>query len=503
MKGGMTRKAKIGLLTSALSAFIATGLFIAPVQEQLKLTNPLAASASSSIVSGEVETEQTDTKAEEVENKAEETEHKTFIKGDLTLDRQIDCFDMVMMRKMISEPEKIENYTFLQSISDLNDDNIVDIEDAKLLQQYILGGIDRFPVESNVYDPDIVVTTPVETTTTTTTTTPTTTSTTVTASTVTTTTTEDITTVSDTTTPTTSTDTSTSSETTTSTTTSTTTTTSEKPSTDTTTETTNESSQTPKTNSETTKTSETTTTTSETTSSSKQSTTSSDSTTETYTTTTAKPPSSVPKDTSKPSETSTTATSAQTTTTSTTASTSSNTGNTTTEPVSNGIKVSEKDLNDRNKNEKAFSEALFIALNKQRELAGEQPAKYPTSKDGVAYNLETYAWYRAVQLATRFEHNYDDMETAEIRAFDKDEKIRLKYYYGEAIVSLGISEEDYDKESLTVLSNRIANLLRNSPGHWAVIGDEYTSYLSVGVYIEGNQCTICVAGLFSDSPILK
>lgn len=64
-----------------------------------------------------------------------------LVLGDLSKDRAIDSFDMVIMRKALISDELSDE---TKALSDLNGDAAVSIADAVLMQGYILGKINDF-----------------------------------------------------------------------------------------------------------------------------------------------------------------------------------------------------------------------------------------------------------------------------------------------------------------------------------------------------------------------
>ncbi|MCR4794439.1 MAG: hypothetical protein K5898_04605 [Ruminococcus sp.] len=67
----------------------------------------------------------------------------TVVYGDINNDGNIDSFDVVAIRQILNSGNKSEAY----KVADLNGNNIVDAVDLYLLQSYVIGKIDSFPIE--------------------------------------------------------------------------------------------------------------------------------------------------------------------------------------------------------------------------------------------------------------------------------------------------------------------------------------------------------------------
>ena len=65
------------------------------------------------------------------------------IYGDINNDGNIDSFDVVAIRQILNSGNTSEAY----KAADLNGNNIVDAADMYLLQSYVIGKIDLFPIE--------------------------------------------------------------------------------------------------------------------------------------------------------------------------------------------------------------------------------------------------------------------------------------------------------------------------------------------------------------------
>lgn len=87
---------------------------------------------------------------------AENIRNNKIIYGDINDDGSIDCFDIVALRKILISQTSLSE----DKKEDLNGNNIVDGNDLYLLQLYVLGSINEFPVEVanqiNIIDRDII-----------------------------------------------------------------------------------------------------------------------------------------------------------------------------------------------------------------------------------------------------------------------------------------------------------------------------------------------------------
>lgn len=63
------------------------------------------------------------------------------ISGDLTCDRSLDAFDMVLCRRVLADELKLKGLTL--SNSDMNGDSKTDVADAVKLQRFLLGMPDK------------------------------------------------------------------------------------------------------------------------------------------------------------------------------------------------------------------------------------------------------------------------------------------------------------------------------------------------------------------------
>ena len=64
------------------------------------------------------------------------------IYGDINNDGNIDSFDVIAIRRLLNSGNTSETY----KSADLNGNNIVDAVDMYLLQSYVIGKIDSFPI---------------------------------------------------------------------------------------------------------------------------------------------------------------------------------------------------------------------------------------------------------------------------------------------------------------------------------------------------------------------